>query len=78
LVVLILQPCFKRMDQAFIQTFNLNLYSHVFRAIVNSSNTSHNEKLGVFTVLGTIVNPNVIRLFPKESYSCSSQEDATI
>ena len=54
------------------------MYSHVFRAIVNSSNTSHNEKLGVFTVLGTIVNPNVIRLFPKESCSCSSQEDATI
>ena len=28
--------------------------------------------MGVFTVLGTTGNPNVIRLFPKESCSCPS------
>ena len=39
---------------------------------MNSGNISHNEKLGVFTVLGTTGNPNVIRLFPKESCSCPS------
>ena len=47
-------------------------YSYLSRAIVSSGNISHNEKLGVFTVLGTTGNPNVIRLFPKESCSCPS------
>ena len=48
------------------------LLFHPSRAIIKCGKISHNEKLGVFTVLGTSGKPNVIRLFPTESCSCPS------
>jgi len=45
---------------------------YVYRAIIDRGDISHNEKLGVFTVLGTTGTPHVVRLFPKQSCSCPS------
>ena len=53
-------------------SYTYNLIHILILVIINSGNISHNEKLGVFTILGTTENPNVIELFPKESCSCPS------
>lgn len=44
----------------------------LFRYILERGNINHNFKLGVFTVIGTMDNVHVVRIFPKESCTCSS------
>lgn len=44
----------------------------IYREIIDRGEISHNEKLGVFTVLSTTGTPRVVRLFPKQSCSCPS------
>ena len=46
------------------------LFNHRF--IIDQGHISHNEKLGVFTILGTAGNAHAVRLFPSESYTCPS------
>ena len=42
------------------------------RLIIEKKQISHNQSLGVFTVIGTTGNPHAIRMFPKESCTCPS------
>ena len=42
------------------------------RFIIENKQISHNQELGVFTVLGTTGRPHAIRIFPKESCTCPS------
>ena len=42
------------------------------RFIIENKLISHNQELGVFTVLGTTGRPHAIRIFPKESCTCPS------
>ena len=46
--------------------------SNGFRLILDRKDISHNQELGVFTVLGTNGNPHAVRLFPSESCTCPS------
>jgi len=40
--------------------------------LVEKKHISHNQSLGLFTVLGITGNQHAIRLFPKESCTCPS------
>jgi hypothetical protein len=42
------------------------------RFIIDNQQISHNQSLGVFTVVGTSGNAHAVRLFPKESCTCPS------
>ena len=42
------------------------------RFIIEHNQISHNQSLGVFTVVGTTGNAHAVRLFPKESCTCPS------
>ena len=46
--------------------------SNGFKLIIDRKDISHNQELGVFTVLGTNGNPHAVRLFPSESCTCPS------
>lgn len=43
-----------------------------YRFIVEQGKISHNQNLGVFTVVGTTGNAHAVRLFPTESCTCPS------
>ena len=53
-----------------VHKVNVNFFVH--RSIVEKKEISHNQSLGVFTVLGTTGKPHAVRLFPKESCTCPS------
>ena len=42
------------------------------RSIIENGHISHNQYLGVFTVVGTSGNAHAVRLFPHETCSCPS------
>ena len=44
----------------------------ISRSIISSGHLSHNQSLGVFTVIGTSGNPHAVRIFPSESCTCPS------
>lgn len=44
----------------------------ICRSIIASKQISHNQVLGVFTVVGTTGNAHAVRLFPRESCTCPS------
>ena len=46
--------------------------SRLCRFIIENNQISHNQALGVFTVIGTTGNAHAIRIFPKESCTCPS------
>jgi len=48
------------------------LHHYLYRTIIDRADISHNEKIGVFTVLGTTGTPHTMPLFPKQSCSCLS------
>lgn len=54
----------------------MKCYDCIFfhRLIIENNKISHNVKLGVFTVIGTTGNPHAVRLFPKESCTCPSND----
>lgn len=43
-----------------------------YRHVIEQKQISHNQSLGVFTVIGTSGNPHAIRIFPRESCTCPS------
>ena len=43
------------------------------RFVIEKKQISHNQELGVFTVLGTTGRPHAICIFPKESCTCPSR-----
>lgn len=45
---------------------------HMHRQVIEKKQISHNQSLGVFTVIGTTGNPHAIRIFPRESCTCPS------
>ena len=42
------------------------------RSIVQKKQISHNQSLGVFTVIGTTGNAHAVRIFPSENCTCPS------
>ena len=42
------------------------------RSVISSGSLSHNQSLGVFTVVGTGGKAHAVRIFPNESCTCPS------